>query len=131
MRKLISVFAMAVAMCATIVSCGMSKENTPEGVAKYAIYCMSEQKLEELIDCCDYTGEQRERSLEALKEMKESGMMGDIRIDCEVLNTEQITDDAAMVTVRMTYSNGEEPDEKDIYLHKIDGEWKVTDGLFN
>lgn len=132
MKKILSFLALSAMTCAVLVACGMSKENTPEGVAKYAIHCMSEQKLEELVDCFDFSEGQREKSLQALKEMKEAGAMGDIKIESEVLNVQEGDRiDEAVVTVRMTYSNGEQPDEEDIELVKKDGEWKIKRGLFN
>jgi len=120
--KKIAIIAAALAATLCVGSC--ADPNTPEGVAKKAIKALQKGDYDTYASTFDLSSSEQ-KMLAGMAEEKVSEQLkekGGIK-SYKITDVKMNSDTAAVVTVHVVYSNGEEEDEYMSYV-KVDDQWK-------
>ena len=127
-----SLFAVLLCMTAImIVSCGKKKENTPQGVVEYNVYCLDNQDFEGFLDCYDWRNVDADKNskLEKLQKAKDDGKLKDFHYELKVLEVEyQEFTNQHIVKTEITFTKLNETREEVFYVKDVDGEYKIAYG---
>lgn len=129
--KKLTIVALCCFVMTTLIGCGIKKENTPQGVVEYSIYCLNNHDFEGFLDCYDWrwtTGyDRKEVKLKDLQKKEEDGKFKNLKMGSTIVD-DQIQEFTQQRIIKVNVTNTETNVKRTVEFHltDVDGEWKIV-----